>query len=119
MIDGFRAAGRRVLPLSLRAETIFDDDELAPEHSALRQEEYRRLHTSREHLSILQQQVLPMRFVHELRCADMATALGKREAAFRMLLSRTLSLLLSIYEQHEGSARSHVARDQKTNRFSF
>jgi RNA polymerase sigma-70 factor (ECF subfamily) len=101
VIDGFRAAQRRqILPLEEIAESTFDDEELAPEQLALRQEEYRRLHTSIEHLSDLQQQVLQMRFVHELRCADIATALGKSEAAVRMLLSRTLSLLRSIYEQH-------------------
>ncbi len=100
-IDGFRAAQRRqILPLEEIAETTLDDEELAPEQFALRQEEYRRLHTSIEHLSPLQQQVLQMRFVHELRCADIATTLGKSEAAVRMLLSRTLSLLRSIYEKH-------------------
>jgi RNA polymerase sigma-70 factor (ECF subfamily) len=101
VIDGFRAAQRRqIVPLEEIADITFDDEELAPEQFALRQEEYRRLHTSIQHLSTLQQQVLHMRFVNELRCADIATALGKSEAAVRMLLSRTLNLLRSIYEKH-------------------
>jgi DNA-directed RNA polymerase specialized sigma24 family protein len=35
-----------------------------------------------------------------LRCAEIANTLGKSEAAVRMLLSRTLNLLRSIYEKH-------------------
>jgi RNA polymerase sigma factor (sigma-70 family) len=101
VIDAFRAAQRRqILPLEDIAETTYEDDEMAPEQFALRQEEYHQLHASIQHLSTLQQQVLHMRFVHELRCADIATSLGKSEGAIRMLLSRTLNLLRSIYEKH-------------------
>ena len=91
-----------MLPLDEIEESAFDDEELAPEQFALRQEEYRRLYTSIQHLSDLQQQVLQMRFVHDLRCAEIAVSLNKSEAAVRMLLSRTLSLLRSIYEKHQG-----------------
>jgi RNA polymerase sigma-70 factor (ECF subfamily) len=101
VVDAFRAAQRRQFqPLEDIAETVYDDDDLAPEQFALRQEEYHQLYASIQNLSTLQQQVLRLRFVHELRCAEIATALGKSEAAVRMLLSRTLNLLRSIYEKH-------------------
>ncbi|WP_220204955.1 RNA polymerase sigma factor [Reticulibacter mediterranei] len=101
VIDAFRAAQRRQFQsLEDIAETVYDDDDLAPEQFALRQEEYHQLYASIQNLSALQQQVLRLRFVHELRCAEIATALGKSEAAVRMLLSRTLNLLRSIYEKH-------------------
>jgi RNA polymerase sigma factor (sigma-70 family) len=101
VVDAFRVAQRRQFqPLEDIAETVYDDDDLAPEQFALRQEEYHQLYASIQNLSTLQQQVLRMRFVHELRCAEIANTLGKSEAAVRMLLSRTLNLLRSIYEKH-------------------
>ena len=99
--DYYRITNRRQgVPLDDVAETMFEDDERLPEQLALRQEEYERLRLSIQHLSPLQQQVLQLRFVHELRCTDIAQVLGKREGAVRMMLSRTLNLLRSIYEKH-------------------
>lgn len=99
--DQFRIARRRqLLPLDNLSETMYDDEELAPEHVAVRQEEYMQLRTSIQQLSPLQQQVIQLRFVHEMRCGDIAHIVGKSEAAVRMLLSRTLNLLRSIYEKH-------------------
>lgn len=101
VVDSFRLMQRRqMLPLDEVAETIYYDEELAPEQVTLRQEEYARLRSSIQDLSPLQQQVLQLRFVNELRCGEIATAVGKSEAAVRMLLSRTLNLLRSIYEKH-------------------
>jgi RNA polymerase sigma factor (sigma-70 family) len=99
--DHFRVAERRqTFSLDDIAETMFFDEELAPEQTTLRQEEYAHLRKSIQDLSPLQQRVLHLRFVNELRCADIATILGKSEAAVRMQLSRTLNLLRSIYEKH-------------------
>jgi RNA polymerase sigma-70 factor (ECF subfamily) len=99
--DHFRMAGRRqMFSLDDVADTMYFDEELAPEQVTLRQEEYAHLRESIQDLSPLQQRVLHLRFVNELRCADIATILGKSEAAVRMHLSRTLNLLRTIYEKH-------------------
>jgi RNA polymerase sigma-70 factor (ECF subfamily) len=99
--DYFRVAERRqTFSLDDVAETMYFDEELAPEQTLLRQEEYSHLRKSIQDLSPLQQRVLHLRFVSGLRCADIAAILGKSEAAVRMQLSRTLNLLRSIYEKH-------------------
>jgi RNA polymerase sigma-70 factor (ECF subfamily) len=99
--DLFRAAQRRqILPLDEATETTYDDEEFAPEQITLRREEYIHLRASIQQLSPLQQRILQLRFVHEMRCGEIAVILGKSEAAVRMLLSRTLNLLRTIYENH-------------------
>ncbi len=85
-------------------ETIDEDEEMAPEQVALRQEEYARLHTTLKELSPLQQEVLQLRFGHGLTCPEIALVVEKSEGAVRMLLSRTLKQLRSIYtKQEEGT----------------
>ena len=104
--DYYRAAKRQPLfSLDEVAETAYSHEELAPEQVALRREEHMQLHVSIQHLSPLQQQVLMLRFVNELRCAEIALVLGKSEGAVRMLLSRTLNLLRSIYNSTEAQRR--------------
>src|SRR5436305_91043 len=99
--DYFRVAQRRqVSSLDDVADSMYYDEEFAPEQVTLRSEEYAQLRRSIQHLSPLQQRVLHLRFVNELRCADIATIIGKSEAAVRMLLSRTLNVLRTIYEKH-------------------
>ena len=99
--DYFRIAQRRqVSSIDEIADSIYYDEELAPEQVTLRSEEYAQLRLSIQRLSPLQQRVLHLRFVSELRCADIAVILGKSEAAVRMLLSRTLNVLRTIYEKH-------------------
>ena len=97
--DYFRMTKRRqILSLDDVHEVAFAHEE--PEQLALRREEYALLRSNIQRLAPLQQQVLQLRFVHNLRCADIALVLGKREGAVRMLLSRTLNLLRSSYEEH-------------------
>lgn len=102
--DYYRAHQRRQ-PLSLDelAETTFEDEERAPEQLSLRGEEHAQLHHSIRRLSTLQQEVLRLRFVNGLHCAEIAVLLGKREGAVRMLLSRTLNLLRTFYENQRGT----------------
>ncbi|MBV9614080.1 MAG: sigma-70 family RNA polymerase sigma factor [Ktedonobacteraceae bacterium] len=98
--DCYRGKARWTkVPLDQIAETISDEEEGAPEELALRDEEYRRLRESIKHLPVLQQQVLRLRFVNGMRCTEIATLMGKRDGTVRMLLSRTLNLLRSLYEK--------------------
>jgi RNA polymerase sigma factor (sigma-70 family) len=102
LVDSYRSANRHPsVQLDKVAETIYDDERLSPEHVALRQEEYRRLHSAISALPGLQQQVLQLRFGNGLRFADIAILLNKREAAVRQLLSRTLTFLRTIYNQQQ------------------
>ncbi len=95
-----RTARHQVLPLDDVAETAFEDEALAPEQVSLRGEEHDRLHASVQCLSELQQLVLRLRFVNGLHCGEIAKLVGKREGAVRMLLTRTLNLLRTIYENY-------------------
>ncbi len=98
--DMFRTGSRRrrLLPLEDVAEALYSDDELAPEQSALYQEEYTQLQNTVRRLPPLQQEIVRLRFVNGLHCTEIATVLGKREGTVRSLLSRTLNLLRAIYK---------------------
>ena len=105
-VDAYRRSLlRQGVDLELVADMIYDDDERAPEQIALRQEEYAHLHIHLEKLSPLQREALRLRFANDLRCSEIATVLGKREGAIRVLLSRTLNFLRTLYEHDPG--RSH------------
>lgn len=98
LIDYYRRASRRpAVPLDEIAESAYADDEMDPEAQAQRHETQRDLQAALRQLSPAQQQVLRLRFADGLRCAEIANIVGKQEAAVRMLLSRTLNLLRSLY----------------------
>ncbi|WP_126625909.1 RNA polymerase sigma factor [Dictyobacter alpinus] len=91
---------RHTVTLEEITDSLLDDDELAPEWLAERSEEHTNLQMHVQGLPEIQQKVLHLRFVNGLRCADIARMIGKREGNVRMILSRTLNLLRSIYERH-------------------
>ena len=98
VIDAYRrSTRRRSVTLESLAERIVDDD-IDPERAALLQEEYDDLQQQLKSLSPLQQEVLRLRFSHDMRCSEIAAHMGKREGAVRVMLSRTLNLLKSIYK---------------------
>lgn len=98
--DYYRTSQRRQhSSLDEVAESAWHDEEQEPEQSALRSEEHAELRLNIQRLSPIQQQILHLRFVGNLSCAEIAQALDKREGAVRMLLSRTMNRLRSIYEQ--------------------
>jgi RNA polymerase sigma factor (sigma-70 family) len=106
-VDAYRRSRlRQGLNLELVADVIYDDDERAPEHIALQREEYAHLHTHLQKLSPDQREALRLRFAHGLRSSEIAAVLGKREGAVRVLLSRTLNFLRSIYESDTGRTLS-------------
>jgi RNA polymerase sigma factor (sigma-70 family) len=107
MVDHYRRAARRPgVRLDLVLDDLYERDEYAPEHVMLRREEYARLHTYIERLPELQQEILRLRFANELRCGEIATVLEKSEGAIRMLLSRTLKALRTVYEREKGEKDS-------------
>ena len=87
------------IPLKQVEETLYVNEERAPEQIALRQEEYAQLRTHLRELSEVQREVLQLRFGHGLSCAEIAPVMEKSEGAVRMLLSRTLKLLRTIYKK--------------------
>lgn len=101
-VDLYRRTSRRqALPLDSLMETLYEDEEHAPEEVALRAEKYALLRANLERLPAQQQEVLRLRFANDLRCAEIARRLNKRENAVRMLLSRALNMLRGIYEKAE------------------
>ncbi|HLH60264.1 MAG TPA: sigma-70 family RNA polymerase sigma factor [Ktedonobacteraceae bacterium] len=98
VIDYHRRSSRwNMIPLDHVAESI--DDEATPDELALRHEECEHLHAYLKQLPVSQQEVLELRFIAGLRCAEIATILNKNEGAIRTMLSRALNTLRGIYGQ--------------------
>jgi RNA polymerase sigma factor (sigma-70 family) len=93
-----RSTQRRNVTLESIANDFIDDDDIGPEHFALRQEEYSNLTAHLKSLSSQQQEVLRLRFALDMRCSEIAAHLGKREGAVKVMLSRALNLLKNIYK---------------------
>jgi RNA polymerase sigma factor (sigma-70 family) len=102
LIDSYRRAiYRQSVTLEQVAETMYDAEELAPEQLALRNEEFTQLRATLKHLPVIQQEILHLRFANGLRCAEIATMVGKTEGAVRMLLSRSLNALRTLYREQK------------------
>ena len=102
LIDHYRRANRRpVAPLDEFAETLEEDEALAPEQIALRRERHATLYAALRRLPGLQQRVLQLRFADGLHSKEIAAVLGKRDDAVRILLWRALRLLRAGYEAYE------------------
>lgn len=82
--------------------TLFSDAEQSPDQVLLRHESYADLHAHLSTLSELQQTVLLLRFGHGLRTKEIAQRLKKSDDVIRVILSRTLNLLRTLYRQQEG-----------------
>lgn len=94
LVDYYRKHTRRQhIPLGDTEEATYEDDELGPERVVLRNEEQRNLSAAIELLPSLQKEILLLRFVDGLHAPEIARLLGKRDAAVRVQLSRTLNLL--------------------------
>lgn len=103
VIDHYRRSSRRTgISLELVLDDLYEREEYAPEHITLRREEYARLRAHIKDLPELQQELLRLRFANDLRCSEIAVVLQKNEGAVRMLLSRTLKFLRSVYERDKG-----------------
>jgi RNA polymerase sigma-70 factor (ECF subfamily) len=101
-IDVYRRSARRSsVPIESAFDDLFAETEQAPEHEVVRMEEYARLHSMIQTLPSLQQKILHLRFVNELRSPQIAALVGKSEAAVRAIISRTLNQLRTLYREGE------------------
>lgn len=87
------------------AGTLLDDEELAPEPIAMRSEEHRLLRERFATLPESYQKVLWLRFAYGLRSKVIGQRMQKSDGAVRILLSRALNSLRSIYEHQQGDFR--------------
>jgi RNA polymerase sigma-70 factor (ECF subfamily) len=100
IVDSYRRRGRaRQLPLDETHQSIIDEQEATPEQISLAREQDAQIQALLRTLSPMQQHVLQLRFGEELRCAEIAARIGKREGSVRSILSRTLNHLRSLYQR--------------------
>jgi RNA polymerase sigma-70 factor, ECF subfamily len=100
LVDRYRRSPRSTLvPLDQVVEAVYQEEALGPEQLAIRREELERLYEAVGALSLLEQQVLQLRFGDGLRFAEIAILLNKGEGAVRKLCSRTLARLRTIYDK--------------------
>jgi len=98
IIDRYRLEGRQpVVTLEHVDKALSLERNKTPEQIVLQREELRSLQVALQRLPPLQQQVLFLHFVNGLRCTEIASLLGKRDGAIRVLLSRALNRLREIY----------------------
>lgn len=101
-VDAYRRSRlRQGMDLELFTDSIYEDDERAPEQVSLKREEFARLHAYLEKLSPVQREAMRLRFANDLRCSEIAEVLGKREGTIRVMLSRALNFLRGIYEKDQ------------------
>jgi RNA polymerase sigma-70 factor (ECF subfamily) len=100
--DYFRQRSRQPrVDLSLVTETASDRKGTEPEEMLLQQEEFAQLAEAIRKLPAQQQDVIHLRFGHDLSYDEMATILQKRTGTVRMLLSRALRALRGAYQRTE------------------
>jgi RNA polymerase sigma-70 factor (ECF subfamily) len=102
MIDAYRRSARQpTVPVEHMLKDLFADVGHEPEHALLRWEEYTQLHSTLQKLPLQQQAILKLRFVNGLRSPEIASLIGKSEAAVRAMLSRTMNQLRTLYREGE------------------
>ena len=114
LVDRYRRNTRQQnIPIDPLADMLYEDDELSPEPTHLRREEYMQLHRTIKTLSVEQQEILQLRFGSGLRCTEIALVLNKSEGAVRTLLYRTLQTLRDIYKSAGKEGRTNQGRGEK------
>ena len=99
IVDYYRRQGRRQhLRLEDVAETLYTNEMLSPEQSALLHESYQQVADIVRRLPMFQQQVVRLRVVYGLRSAEIASVLGKNESTVRTALARALNTIRTVYE---------------------
>ena len=100
IIDYYRQQSRRQsVSLEYVANTLYENDSLSPEQSALQRESYEQVVAIVKSLSTFQQQVVRLRVVYGLRCHEIAAVLDKKESTVRTSLARALNTIRAIYEK--------------------
>jgi RNA polymerase sigma-70 factor (ECF subfamily) len=99
MVDYHRKRTRRSgIPLEAVPEEKLEQDTDTPEVQYLRREERDQLEATLRQLPAQQQEIVRLRFALGLRSKEIARVLQKSEGAVRIILSRALKHLRSIYE---------------------
>jgi RNA polymerase sigma factor (sigma-70 family) len=102
LVDRYRSVShKKTVSFQDVIEPLYETEESSPEQTALKREESDQVRQMLHHLPILQQQVLHLRFVYGLRSSDIASIVGKKDGTVRMLISRALVTLRSIYGQSQ------------------
>lgn len=103
VIDHLRRATRRsAMDLDDVAEKLPDDERRTPEQVLLQREDHDWLRARLATLPAQQQEVLRLRFADGLRSQEIGQRLNKSDSAVRMLLSRAMSFLRTVYNQPKG-----------------
>lgn len=89
---------RQSVSLEFVPEEEYEQDSMTPEIMLLRKEEAERLQAHIQRLPTHQQELVRLRFAHNLRSAEIATIVQKSEGAVRTMLSRAVKLLRNVYE---------------------
>src|SRR5579883_1067147 len=100
LVDTYRKARHRQnVDIDIFAEILYD--EVEPEQLVLRQEVDRQLHQHIQQLSPFQQQLLYLRYAHNLSTAEIGVLLNKSAETIRQQLSRTRKILRANYLKQE------------------
>ncbi|GLV60300.1 hypothetical protein KDH_71200 [Dictyobacter sp. S3.2.2.5] len=100
VVDHLRWVARRPsVGLDDALDTLYEDECSSPEQMALRNEDRNRLREHLVKLSELQQEIVRLRFGHDLRTKEIAQIVNTSDNVVRVLLSRALNLLRGIYKQ--------------------
>ena len=101
-VDRYRWAARHPsTALESVANQLYEDEQRTPEYLALRNEDYALLRLHISNLSELQQEIVRLRFAYGLPSKEIARRLNKSDTSVRVLLSRALNILRTIYNQQE------------------
>jgi RNA polymerase sigma-70 factor (ECF subfamily) len=99
LVDLYRRAHRRHAVTLEEMEETPEEAEYMPEQVILHWEEVQNIRDALQRLPPLQQEILRLRFAGNLRCSQIAAVLGKREGTVRVLLSRAITLLRTVYQE--------------------
>ena len=103
VVDRYRHATRlTMVPLDQAREIV--DNELTPQELTERRQAFERLSRVVGQLPPIQQELIQLRYGHDLRLNQIAAHLGKPEGTVRKLLSRTLRGLRQLYVESDGGA---------------
>lgn len=100
LIDTYRRAQHRMnVNIESFAETPYGDDE--PEPVVLQREVHQQLHQHIQQLSPVHQQLLYLRYAHNLQATEIGILLNKSAEAIRQQLTRARTLLRTSYLKQE------------------
>jgi len=104
MVDHLRRISRRPsVVLDDALDLLLEDEYRSPEQTALRNEDHVQLRAHLKKLSVLQQEIVRLRFAYDLRTKEIAQIVNTSDSVVRVMLSRALNSLRRVYNQQEGA----------------